>query len=138
MTLTLPPTVAVILHYESCSYRRWREKFTQYARRRRDEGRDAIMQAATFSVFYHRSIDCCARLLDNHVGPQSAIAEAEAAARALWSEFKLEPPAVSASRPILHARTLGRLTLIPPPAAAVVVDGSVEKLERALHTAFDS
>ena len=37
----------------------------------------------------------------------------------MWSSAKLEPPAVTACRPIEHARTLGRFTLLPPAAAWV-------------------
>ena len=145
-TLVLPPPLAVILHYESCSYARWRDKFTDHARKLRTEGgRSDVRQAATFSLFYKQSIESCARLLaasSTQHAPGSAAAgqgtreaeEAGAAARALLASAKLEPPAVTASRPIEHARTLGRLTLLPP-VAAWVAGGATATAERELERA---
>ena len=134
----------MILHYESCSYARWRDKFTDYAKRLRAEGgRADVRQAATFSLFYKQSIESCARLLaastqsspgSVHTVQGGEIELAEAAARKLWSSAKLEPPAVTASRPVEHVRTLGRLTLIPP-LAAWVAGGVTATAERELERA---
>ena len=150
-SLMLPPPTAVILHYESCSYRRWRDKFSDYAWRFRHHGRRAIALAASFSPFYRQSIAACARLLGfeaeaDALGlrvlppkwPTAATGghDAEDAARAVWSRSKLEPPEVSASRPVAHMRTLGRLTLIPPPAAAVASGETTAAAERALEAAM--
>ena len=50
--MVMPPAVAVVIHYESTSFVRWLDKFTDYARRMRDEGAAAIKLARQFSRFY--------------------------------------------------------------------------------------
>lgn len=45
-TVLLPPHVAVILHYESCSYRRWKQKFCDYARHHRRAEEEIRLEAA--------------------------------------------------------------------------------------------
>ena len=135
-THILPPPVAVILHFESCTYRRWRDKFTEFALRMRHD-RSGVRVAATFSLFYKASIEACMRLIGDggKDGTAATAAEAEKVARAVWSDSKVEPAAVSTSRPIAHARTLGRLTLIPPIAAGVA-GSAVATAERQLEQAM--
>ena len=58
-TLLLPAHIAVVLHYESCSFARWSRKFCEYAQRQMS-GED---QELGFS-FYQRSMALCARLLE--------------------------------------------------------------------------
>jgi hypothetical protein len=130
-TVTLPPPVAVILHYESCSFRRWNDKFSDFASQLLHEGVQAVSQAATFTKFYKASIECHTRLLKK---PCSAN---DVAAKDVWCSAKLEPPAVSVLRPIPYTRTFGRLTLLPAPAAAVV-DEELTAAEQTLEAAYDS
>ena len=47
------PQVAVVLHYESASYSRWRVKFTELATR---HGNDALINSRLNSQFYEASI----------------------------------------------------------------------------------
>ena len=76
--ITLPPPVAVILHYESCRFLRWRDKFSDYAHRLRAEGRSAIKEAVQFTKFYRESIMICTQLLSTqrHQHQQQSIADA--------------------------------------------------------------
>ena len=151
-TLVLPPSVAVILHYESCSYRRWRDKFLGYASRMRQEGgrnEPGVRQAASFSKFYKQSVEACMHLLQAEATekatagmatgpgqrgpPATCRTPAEKHAQAVWMEAKLEPDTVTAARPIEYIRTLGRLTLIPPVADAVAKTSAVASAERTLE-----
>jgi len=134
-THVLPPSTAAVLHYESCSFTRWREKFSDVARRMRDEGRSSTaVQAATFSAFYKRSTESCARLLQaEETLDARALQAAEEAAKAAWSSAKCEPREATACRPVRHARTFGRLTLIPPVAASVAADGTTLAVEQELQ-----
>ena len=61
-------------------FRRWRDKFSGFAARLRDEGRAAARPAASFSLFYKQSVECCARLL---LAPGDR--RAEEAAREVWA-----------------------------------------------------
>ena len=146
LSLVLPPPVAVILHYESCKYTRWRDKFTDYATRQLQEGAAALGLGKTFSPFYSKSVVACAQLqtmrgedaaameLLGHVGAP----DAEALAKDTWSSGKLEPAEATRLRPIESVHILGaeRVTLMPPPAAAVAARPEVERAERSLEAAM--
>jgi hypothetical protein len=132
-THALPPGIGTILHYESCTFARWRDKFTDYARRFCLEGRSAVERAATFTPFYKASLQCCVRLLQSAGSDGVAAREA---ARRVWSDAKLEPPAVSACRPVRLPRALERLTLIPPAAAGVASDMLVAAADQALASVY--
>ena len=128
-TVTLPPPVGVILHYESCTYTRWYDKFADMAAQLVRHGVNAVQHAVSFTKFYRASVECHARLLKNPT------ASNEHTAKETWCSAKLEPLTVSALRPIEFQRTFGRLTLIPPPAASVV-DEKLSAVERNLEATY--
>ncbi len=105
---TFEPGVALIIHYESTHFGRWRDKFGDYARRQREEGERAIELAKTFNKFYKQSIVACSQLCemgadgaDGAVGAAArahgglishfSASDAEDAALAFWRQHKLEP-----------------------------------------------
>ena len=83
-TLVLPPPVAVVLHYESTHYKRWRDKFCDYAQRVRAGVAD--MKARTFNAFYRDSISTCTQLIEasttNPMIAHFSVTDAEAQATA--------------------------------------------------------
>lgn len=108
-------------------------------RRRSEDARRGPKQhrgagGATFSAFYKRSTESCARLLQaEETLDARALQAAEEAAKAAWSSAKCEPREATACRPVRHARTFGRLTLIPPVAASVAADGTTLAVEQELQ-----
>lgn len=159
-THVLPPQVAVVLHYESCRYERWRDKFTDYARRMSQEGQAAIALARRFTSFYRESISVCSQLQATRGGDANSDGisrsllgllghygrnDADEAAKAHWSSGKLEPTAAAELRGVVLDRggvhTLGdphHLTIFAPPARAVAARASVVKAERALDASASS
>jgi hypothetical protein len=123
----LPCPVAVVLHYESCRFSRWRDKFCDYARRARSEGKLAIKSATSFTRFYRESIATCMQMVTTREADRVLLghyscADAEEAARKFWSAHKLEPAVATARRPVTRVETLAqhRMTLLPPVAAPIV------------------
>ena len=134
-SLALPHGTAVVLHYESCTYLGWRNKFEQLARA--PNGADKARQ---FSPFYSASVDCCAALEHAKAAVElagAAVADAEMEtlrvakqqAHAVWQHWRVAPsglppppsPDTGVSSTETSIRVLQRrgITLIdPPPAAA--------------------
>jgi hypothetical protein len=135
----LPHGAAVILHYESSTYERWRQKFTQLAANAPAKGR-------AFSPFYHDSVGCCAEINEARAlcrgsstpGAREAYAAAERKARAVWCRWRVAPPQVApasapppsraAAHPQAEAppvwrvlRQRGLTVLSAPPAATAAV-----------------
>ena len=129
-TRVLPSHVAVVLHYESCSFARWRLKFCEYARRQ--ASKDA--QAPDFH-FYQSSMAACLKVndaMDADAGSPGSLALRARieyqlnAARRHWVDWKVEPPALREARgrghdgivqqDVLHAVVLhdNGWTLLPP------------------------
>ena len=69
-SLALPHSVAVLLHYESCTYAGWRTKFVQMAREDQGKGK-------RFSPYYHESIKAAAAI--NAVADERAVEAREEA-----------------------------------------------------------
>lgn len=118
-TEVLPPPVAVILHYESCRYERWRDKFTDYARRMRHEGERAIAKARQFTKFYRDSITCCSQMLNRSREYGDAELEllghfrsedATDHARQLWCDLGSEGGSEGAGAKTPPPRAIGWLT----------------------------
>ena len=85
----VPPRVAVVLHYECCSFPRWRRKYAQLAASHSPADTDAVP-----FEFYRASIRLAAAL----VAARDANAEEAAVAQALahWRQWKLPPPEAEA------------------------------------------
>ena len=137
--LVLPTNVAVTVHFESCVYDKWLDKFTDYAWRLRTEGSSAIAKARTFNAFYHESIHACAQrmearttrgagadagaggvgAIESLIGHYSAD-DAEENCRDFWRSHKLEPadmPPRGAQRVVICDKR--DLTLMAPLASAL-------------------
>mmetsp|Transcript_27551 Transcript_27551/g.92698 ORF Transcript_27551/g.92698 Transcript_27551/m.92698 type:complete len:224 (+) Transcript_27551:578-1249(+) len=84
-SVPVPPRVAVVLHYECCSFPRWRRKYAQLAASHSPADTDAVP-----FEFYRASIRLAAAL----VAAQDANAEEAAVVEALahWRQWKLPPP----------------------------------------------
>ncbi len=103
ITHHIPPHLAVVLHYESATFERWRSKFVELARRHR---RMLDVFAKVPFRFYRESLDVCIELLNAmHGNDPTALHTAELAALAHWSRWKLEPPGLpslkSGSAPLI-------------------------------------
>eukprot|EP00316_Scyphosphaera_apsteinii_P012205 CAMPEP_0119338596 /NCGR_PEP_ID=MMETSP1333-20130426/96474_1 /TAXON_ID=418940 /ORGANISM="Scyphosphaera apsteinii, Strain RCC1455" /LENGTH=417 /DNA_ID=CAMNT_0007349919 /DNA_START=93 /DNA_END=1347 /DNA_ORIENTATION=+ len=110
-TYLLPPCIAVVLHYESCDYIRWKTKFTELARRHAEVGGTLLFPPGSF---YAESLSVCSQL-------QQPITEgaAEREAAELWGKWKHEPqglPLPITTTCVWHNEGI---TLIPPPAASL-------------------
>eukprot|EP00966_Prymnesium_polylepis_P014495 334476-Prymnesium_polylepis.1 len=77
----MPPHVAVVLHYESATYARWRRKFERL--QHHTVGSAGYEQ---MSHFYAASVEAIRAVLE--APSAEAQARAEAAARALYAERK--------------------------------------------------
>ena len=120
----LPAAAAVILHYESVSYQRWRDKFTEFARY------DGGGKAQQFSSFNRASILACTQMLQARAARESAAAhslldhfssdDAEESARQVWTQWRCEPPGLPhpPAQGALVLRDHG-ITLMQPPAASM-------------------
>ena len=132
--LVLPPSIGVIVHYESCAYTKWLDKFTDYARRLRTEGSAPISEARRFNNFYQKSIHACAQRmdalasakggdaygLDSLIGHYSA-SDAEEFCRDFWRSHKVEPPGLPEPRGVHRIDNLedAGLTLMAPLAGGL-------------------
>jgi len=118
-TLVLPPAAAVVLHYESTHYSRWRDKFCDYAERVRFGIADT--KARTFNTFYRNSIATCTQLIEtNPLIVLFSAADAEEQACSFWRDAKVEPEGLpAAAEGEMHVIDKLGVTLFPPPAAGV-------------------
>ena len=83
----VPPRVAVVLHYECCSFELWREKYTELVRSHDAESIERIP-----FEFYRESMRFAARLLKaSGGGDVRALANAENDARQFWFSWKRMP-----------------------------------------------
>lgn len=144
--LVLPPNVAVVIHYESATYQKWLDKFTDYARRMRIEGQVAIKLARTFSTFYQSSIHACAQRSDAStqqdiafVGHYSAD-DAEEHCRTVWRDNKVAPSDMPTGLKTVAIDAKRGLTCMPPLAAALgplkparPIDAVAPRLEEPSH-----
>ena len=92
ITHHIPPYLGCVLHFESCTYGRWRSKFMDLARRHGDV---AEVFAKVPFRFYRESFDACLRILREESRrplDTAVLQSAEHAALDLWCEWKLEPP----------------------------------------------
>ena len=96
-THVLPPCIAVILHYESCTIDRWQLKFIGYAERLRehnnggDDGARMVKQGFTYR-FYCESLGACRRLLAARESERpGVVAAAEKYCKEMWVRWKLQP-----------------------------------------------
>ena len=95
-THEIPPTTAVVLHYESATYPAWRKKYLDLAHRH--AGSDQVRHRAP-SSFYHESmvamaaVDAAQRLgaAAEAASTGGALATAESAAISVYREWKLQP-----------------------------------------------
>lgn len=129
----LPPASAVIIHYESCIYDRWRDKFTEFARQ------DSGGRAGQFSSFNRASIEACKQMLHARAARESgnphtlldhiSTGDVQQSARRVWSEWRCEPSGLPPPPPAGQVLILKdrRVTKMAPPAAGVNV--TVEGLE---------
>ena len=110
-THVLPPPVAVILHYESCVYSRWLDKFTNYAQRVRQGGEQSFL-----FQFYCESLGVAMGVLDaEERGNSRGIEAAHARATQLYCKWKQEPAELPPT-PREGCAIVGKLgiTVIPP------------------------
>jgi len=94
-SLDLPAGVAVVLHYESATYAKWRTKYLELARRHGDA--PEVLSRVPFA-FYRQSLSSARKLLHAEAEVRlrtPAAAErmraAEEGAVRLWSKWKVEP-----------------------------------------------
>ena len=99
-THEIPPTVAVVLHYESATFQAWRRKFLDLAHRHSGSESQALIENRAPSAFYLKSmaamaaVDGAQRKWAADIGSfkgAAEVEEAEAAAQALYCEWKLQP-----------------------------------------------
>jgi hypothetical protein len=87
-TLVLPPRVAVLLHYESAHYGRWRDKFCEGARQLLSGNGDASIWMA--NKWYRQSIEAWARQLRaEHAGVKLSAPDRP---HSVWRRAKTAPP----------------------------------------------
>mmetsp|Transcript_36056 Transcript_36056/g.81805 ORF Transcript_36056/g.81805 Transcript_36056/m.81805 type:complete len:326 (-) Transcript_36056:405-1382(-) len=87
VTHTIPPWVAIVLHYESATFSKWRHKFLELALR---HGDDEAVHARVPFTFYRQSMLAALRVIRSRDDPDKEAA-AESAAYALWCKYKLAP-----------------------------------------------
>ena len=109
---SIPPSVAVVLHYESVTFEQWKLKYTDLAARHGDA--DEVLDQIA-SRYYRESIRVVSAGLRARAQCDGfAQAEAEARAFALWQEYKLAPPQLppATDRPLI-LRSRG-ITILNP------------------------
>ena len=107
-THELPPSVAVVLHFESVTYGAWALKYTDLARTHAGESGTARVRDRAPSLFYVESMEAMGAIASARAsGDAAALCIAEADARAVYCKWKMasEPLPPPSSRP----RTLERL-----------------------------
>uniref|UniRef100_A0A6U5JKF9 Uncharacterized protein n=1 Tax=Calcidiscus leptoporus TaxID=127549 RepID=A0A6U5JKF9_9EUKA len=98
VTHAIPPHVACVLHYESATFAKWRQKYVDLAERHGD--RVDIYQKVPFK-FYRESIHAGVTLLEAEGSrDRSLVLAAEEAAHRLWCKWKLAPPNLPAPGPL--------------------------------------
>ena len=131
-TLLLPPTIGVVLHFDSVLYERWRRKFCAFALLALTSGREQHFD----SGFYQASLHACVeyeRALE--AGADDSVLEAaEAAMRSLWASAKLEPPALQEACATQEEHRMGVMqehgvTWIPPSRRGAV--SAIDKARKA-------
>ena len=92
-THELPPSVAVVLHYESSSLGAWRRKYADLARRHSTGSMSTSTVAARApSGYYAKSMEAMAVVTAAMTSEDAiAITKADAAARAVFEEWRLAP-----------------------------------------------
>lgn len=120
-THELPPSTAVVLHYESMSLATWQRKYTDLARRH--AGSLSVAQRAP-SAFYGASMAAMAELLAaRSSGDAARVAAASEAARRLYEKWKvLEgpplPPPKGAAPLVLRDRGVTIIDVFAQPRVA--------------------
>ena len=145
LSIAMPHSVGVLLHYESCTYSSWKLKFEQMA-----SASNGSEKSLAFSPFYAESVKACAAVIDAREKHASAAVdekEKESAAVALkkaerqcqvvWSGWRvaprtgpsgLPPPPPSDDGMIRVLKRLGLTLIDPPPAAAAAARAAAARL----------
>mmetsp|Transcript_48360 Transcript_48360/g.80200 ORF Transcript_48360/g.80200 Transcript_48360/m.80200 type:complete len:576 (+) Transcript_48360:175-1902(+) len=103
VTQKIPPHVACVLHFESATFGRWRDKYLSLARR---HGTSPEIFAKVPFKYYRESLVAALAIVRAEAGGDVlAIQEAEEAAMRLWCRWKLAPEGLPAagSSPIILA-----------------------------------
>lgn len=134
VTHMVPAGIAVVLHFESATFARWRKKYVDLARRHGDS--PEVFSRVPFR-FYRESFTGALALIRAEAatavgapGAEHARIAAEEAAFEIWCRWKLEPAGLPApppcgQPPIILPQGVTLLTPLPKQPTAGTIDHSV-------------